>query len=141
MPNLNKIIITAADYKVLLIIPTLTGSKTFPVATAETVEWTDARENEDIYAIGEEDPIGNKSNGNNYKGKFTIQNGEMNVILQICGFVTGIQITGATLAISALVGGFSKVYSGMNINTQNVSIKAKDKQSMADCDWSALSVN
>lgn len=141
MADLNKLVLTASDYKVLIIIPTGLGtSLTFPLLTADSVEWTNASENEDIYAIGTQDPVGNKSNANKYSGKFSLQTGELSLILQLCGFRSAIEMRGCTLAITAIVGGYSKVYSGLNVNNENNSVKAKDKQSMTALDWNALIV-
>ena len=141
MPNLNQLVLTASDYKVLIIIPTGLGtSLTFPMLTADMIEWTNASENEDIYAIGIEDPVGNKSNANKYSGKFSLQNGELSAMLQLCGMKTAIQIRNATLAITAIIGGYSKVYSGLNVNSEGNSVKAKDKQSIVSLDWNAISI-
>lgn len=135
--NLNQLILTAADYKVLLNIP---GKGAFPLLTLDSISSTIAKEQETIYAIGEENPIGEKSNAKKYSGKLSIQVGEISAVLMLCGFIESTQITGATLAITAIQGGFSRVYSGMNINTENIDIKAKDKQSMASLDWNSISV-
>lgn len=138
MPNLNQLILTAADYKVLLNIP---GKGAFPLLTLETIDQDIAREQETIYAIGEEKPIAEKTNAVKYAGKLTIQVGEISAILQLCGFIESTMIKGATLAITAIQGGFSRVYSGLNINTEGISVKAKDKQSMANLTWAALDVS
>jgi hypothetical protein len=137
MANLNSLILTAADFKVMLVVP---NAGTFPIITADSINWQIAREEETIYAIGEEDPIGNKRNAVKYSGKFSIQVGEMSAILQSAGLVEMTQIAGATLAITAVQGGFSKTFSGMNINTESVDVKAKDKQSMASLDWTATAI-
>lgn len=138
MPNLNSLILTSADYKVMLVVP---GIAAIPIITADAISWSNAREEETIYAIGEENPIGAKRNANKYSGKFSLQVGEMSAILQLAGLVDMTQIAGATLAITALQGGFSRTYSGMNINTEAVDIKAKDKQSMVSLDWTATSIS
>lgn len=137
MPNLNALILTAADYKVMLVIP---GAGSFPIITADSINWSNAREEETIYAIGEEEPIAAKRNAVKYSGKFSIQVGEMSAILQSAGLVESTQIAGATLAITAVQGGFNRTYSGMNINTESVDVKAKDKQSMVSLDWTATSI-
>lgn len=137
MPNLNKLILTAADYKVLLNIP---GRGAYPLLTLETISQNIAREQETIYAIGDEDPIGEKRNGNKFSGKLTLQVGEMSAILMLAGLVESTQIVNATLAITAIQGGFARVYSGLNINTETIDVKAKDKQSMVNLDWNALKV-
>lgn len=137
MADLNKLVLTASDYKVLLIIP---NGGTFPLKTVDSFSWNNAAEEESIYVIGERDPQANKQNAVKRTGKMTMQVGELSAILMSVGLLEATQITGATLAITALVGGFQRTYSGMNINTESVDVKAKDKQSIVNLDWSALSV-
>jgi hypothetical protein len=142
MANLNQLIITAADYKVLLIIPKSGNvpAQTFSLLTVESISYNNAREEETIYAIGEEEPIGQKRNAVKYSGKMTMQVGEVNAILSLTGMREATQIANATLAITAIQGGFSRVYTGMYINTESVDIKAKDKQSICNLDWNALGI-
>ena len=136
MAQLNQLILTAANYKVLLIVDRVT----YPILTGETISWNIAREQETIYAIGDEEPIGEKRNAAKYSGKLSLQNGEMSAILQVSGYSEATQITGATLAIASTNGLFSQVYGSMNINTAGCDIKAKDKQSIISLDWNALSM-
>lgn len=138
MPNLNSLVLTAADYKVMLVIP---GTGSFRILTGDTLSWTVAREEETIYAIGEENPVANKRNATKYSGKFSLQVGEMSAILQSAGLVEMTQIAGATLALTAVQGGFNRTFSGMNINTETVDVKAKDKQSMCSLDWTATTIS
>jgi hypothetical protein len=137
MANLNSLILTAADYKVMLVVP---GAGSFPIITADSISWSNAREEETIYAIGEEEPIGAKRNAVKYSGKLSVQVGEMSAILQQAGLVEMTQIAGATLALTAVQGGFNRTYAGMNINTESVDVKAKDKQSMVSLDWTATAI-
>lgn len=138
MPNLNGYIITSALYKIILVVPTAVGSQSFPLQTVASLDWGDASEGENIWAVSVEDPIGNKSNANSYKGKISMQVGELNLLLSACGFDSAIRIRGATLALTALQGGFAKVYKGVNINTDSASTKAKDKESLTSLDWIAI---
>lgn len=138
MPNLNQLIITSALYKIILIVPTALGSLSFPLLTVSGLDWGDASEGETIYAVGDEEPIGNKSNANSYKGKLSMQVGELNVLLSACGFDSAIRIRGGTLAITALTGGYAKVYKSVNINTDSASTKAKDKESLTSLDFNAI---
>lgn len=138
MPNLNQLIITSALYKILLVIPTALGSLSFSLLTVSGIDWNDASEGEDIYACGTEEPIGNKTNANSYKGKLNLQIGEMNAILAASGFDSAIRIRGGTLAITALVGRYAKVYKNVNILTDSSSIKAKDKESLTSLDFNAI---
>lgn len=138
MANLNGLIINSKDYKIVIIIPTAQGSLTFPLLTVNGLDWNDASENEEIYAMGSEEPIGNKSNANSYKGKITLQVGELNAILALSGFNSAIRVRGATLGITAITGGYAKVYKNVNFNTDNSSSKAKDKESLVSIDWSSI---
>lgn len=137
MAQLNQLVITAAEYKVILIIP---NAGTFPILTADSVSWNNSREEETVYAIGEEEPIAAKRNAAKYTGKLSLQMGEISSILSISGLRDATQIAGATLAITALRGGFGRVYSGLNINTESLDVKAKDKQTIVSLDWTALSI-
>lgn len=135
--NLNNIILAAHEYKVALAIP---GVGTFMVQTLNNVSYDDQAENEIIYAVGSQYPIGNKQNAFKFSGKFTIQNGEMNQILTKAGLVSAIQIPDATLSITSIDGKFSRTHSGMCINTGGVDIKAKDKETPINCSWTAIEV-
>ena len=136
MAQLNQLILTAANYKVLLIVDRVT----YPILTGETVSWNIAREQETIYAIGDEEPIGEKRNAAKYSGKLSLQNGEMAAILQVSGYTEATQLVGCTLAIASTNGLFSHVFGLVNINTAGVDLKAKDKQSIISLDWNALSL-
>lgn len=136
MANLNQLILTAADYKCVLIVNNIT----FNLLTLESISWSNAREEETIYAIGDDEPIGQKRNAVKYSGKLSMQFGELNAVLQLAGYREATQLTDATLAITAVRGGVSRVYSGLSINTEGVDVKAKDKQTIANLDWNALSI-
>jgi len=138
MANLNQLIISSQYYSIVLVVPTASGNKTFKLLTVANIDFNDASEGEVIYAVGQEDPIGNKSNANKYNGKISLQIGESNAILALSGFNSFIRVRGATLAIAALQGGFSKVYTSVNINTDSGSVKAKDKESLTSLDFEAI---
>lgn len=137
MPNLNQLILGANQYNSVLII---SGGGTYPLQTLESMSWQETSEGETIYAIGQEDPIGEKSNANKYAGKMSMQNGEMNAILLLEGLSSAIRIRNAVIAIGALVGGFKKTFIGCNINTGNVDVKRKDKESIISCDFNAVGI-
>lgn len=141
MPNLNSIILTGADYKVVLVIKNGALNGTYPILTGTNLSWSDASENESIYAIGQEDPIGEKSNANKYSGKLTLQAGEINAILGLEGFPSAIRIRGAVLAVTGLSGVFKKTYSGINFNSANFDITNKSKESLMNIDFNALSIS
>lgn len=134
--QLNALIATSADYKITLAV----GGKTFPLLTVETIGQNITREEETIYAVGQEEPIGQKRNAAKYAGKITIQAGELTQILALLGLVEASAITGASISIIGLVINYSRTYGQVNINTEALDIKAKDKQSVVNCDWTALSV-
>lgn len=139
MPNLNALIYTAADYKLLLLVPTATGTLLpFPLQTVNSYSDSAKTEDETIFAIGEVDPIGEKTNGNSYTGKIELQAGEMYAVLAATGNASPIGIKGAQLALTSFDGLVSKVYSGVNIISSDFDIKAKDKQSMVSANWKAV---
>lgn len=137
MPNLNQLILSAAQYETVL---NISGGGTYLLETAESVSWTETSEGETIYAIGHEDPIGEKSNANKYGGKITFQVGEMNAILQLEGLQSMIRVRGANIAITGIVGGFEKSFLGVNINSANVDLKRKDKESLVNCDFNCVGI-
>lgn len=137
MPNLNGLIIGAEEFDCALLIA---GGGKYPIETLESLSWQETSEGETIYAIGSEDPIGEKSNANKYGGKFSLQLGEMFAILSLEGLVSGIRIRNAVIAITAPTAGFNKTFKGTNINTANVDIKRKDKESLVNCDFNCVGI-
>lgn len=141
MPNYNQLIYTAADFKLLLLVPNAAGALLpFPLVTAQSFGSSHKTEDETIYAIGETDPIGEKTNGNQYTGKFEIQKGEMAVILKTTGYASPIQIKGAQLAITSYDGIVNEVYGGINVTSSDYDVKAKDKDTKVACNWKAVSL-
>lgn len=137
MPNLNQLILSAAEYETVL---NISSGGTYPLETAESISWAEASEGETIYAIGQEDPIGEKSNANKYSGKFVVQVGEANAILLLEGLLSMIRIRNAVIAITGVTGGFAKTFTGVNINSANVDLKRKDKESLMNCDFNCLGI-
>ncbi len=135
--NLNDLIINSATCSIMITIPTAIGDKTLPLLTVQNFDFNDASSGELIYAIGSRRPIGNQSNEDKFDLKITLQLGEINAILQICGFQSAIEINGASIAVAALTGGFAKSYTNVNCNSDSSSIKAKDKETLVNTDWLA----
>lgn len=138
MANLNQLVINPALCSIWITIPTAGSQVAVQLLTVQTMDFNDASEGELIYAIGQADPIGNQSNVNKYDLKMTLQLGEINALLAVCGFSSSIQIRGAQIAIAALTGGFSKSYQAVNCNTDTSSIKAKDKETMTSLDFLSI---
>lgn len=138
MPNLNELIISSQTCSIVLTVPTAGPTLTFPLLTVASIDFNDKSEGELIYAVGQEDPIGNKSNANSYDGKISLQMGEVNALLALCGFNSSIRIRGAQLSIAALTGGFVKAYTSVNINTDSSSVKNKDKETLTSLDFMAI---
>lgn len=135
MPNYNQLIYTAADYKIVLAI---TGGGAYPLLTATVADSNISKEEELIYAISNQNAIGNKQNAKKITGKLSMQVGELNAILQLEGLPDATEIVNATIAVVALVGGFQRTFQNVNINTEGINIKAKDKQTEAAMDFTAL---
>lgn len=137
MADLNKLILTAADYKIFLGI--LAGA-IYPLLTVESINMSISVEEEVIWVVGEEDAQGNKQNGRKATGKISMQVGELSAILAIEGLADATRINGATIAATAIKGGFARTFKSVNINMENIDIKAKDKQSLVSMDFTALSL-
>lgn len=135
MSNLNKLILTGADYKIFL---SLSTGLTYPLFTVESINLDISVEEELIYVVGEEDPQGNKQNARKFGGKISMQVGEISAILLLNGLTDATRITGATLACTALRGGFQRILRSCNINTETIDIKRKDKESLCSMNMSAL---
>lgn len=135
MANLNKLILTGADYKIFL---SLSTGVTYPLLTVDSINLDIAVEEELIYVVGEEDAQGNKQNARKFTGKLSMQVGEISAILLLNGLTDATRITGATLACTALRGGFQRVLRTCNINTETIDIKRKDKESLCSMNMSAL---
>lgn len=135
MPNLNKLILTGADYKIFLALST---GVTYPLLTVDSINLDIAVEEELIYAVGEEDAIGNKQNSRKFTGKLSMQVGEISAILLLNGLTDATRITNATLACTAAVGGFQRTLRSANINTETIDIKRKDKESLVSMNMTAI---
>lgn len=146
MALIDKLIFTAADYKIILKLQsgvTAGGYNvvipyTAPLFTAESISTNISYEDETFYAVGSAKPIAEKRNGKKFTGTLTIQAGEMAAILLAAGLPDATEIQDATLAITAPA--FLRVYTGLNINTESLDVKAKDKQTLVKLDWKAMEV-
>lgn len=143
MPNLNQLILTGADYKVLIDVPNAVGPgfSSFVLKTVESISWDIQQEDETVHAVGSIYPIAEKSNAKSYRGTLVLQAGEINAILLGLGLNDATQMKQCTLAITAIQGGFARVFNNVNFNTERESVRAKDKVTPITMDWKALGVN
>ena len=135
--NANALIYTGADFKIFL---SIAGGGTYQLLTGDSVAPATAKEEELIYAIGQEDAIGNKQNARKRSGKVSMQLGELQAILDLEGLLDATDIVGATIAITAIQAAFARTYKGVNFNTEGFDIKRKDKETIASMDFTALSM-
>ena len=136
MANLNPLIYTASEFKLVLLYQGLAS----PLLTVQDFNSDVKTEDETIYAIGQVEPIGEKTNGESYGGKLSLQSGELSTILNTTGKATATQIRGAVLGITSLDGLINRVFTGVNITSEAFSVKAKDKQTIFELNWKAVSV-
>lgn len=142
MPNLNQLVLTGADYKVLIDVPNAAGGFTaYVLKTAESLTYDIQEEDESIHAIGTVYPIAEKSNAKSYRGSLALQMGELNAILLLAGLNDATQMKGCTLGITAVQGGFARIFNNVNFNTERLPIRAKDKMTVVTMDWKGLGVN
>jgi hypothetical protein len=137
MPNLNQLILTGADWKIFLSIP---GGGTYPLKTTDSFSYNVTAENELIYAVGETEPIGNKANAKGYQCSLSMQQGEVNAILQIEGLQSMANIRNAVVGATAIQGGMNKTFTGVNIHSEAGDVKRKDKETLVKMDVTALSL-
>ena len=136
MPNYNGLTYTAAEYKILLLL----NGIPYPLVTVNDFSSNVKAEDETGYAIGEEDPIIEKTNALQYSGKLSMRIGELNAILLANGLKSAASIRNATLGITSIDGLFHRVYSGVNILSEDIDIKAKDKDTIVPLSWKAVSI-
>ena len=136
MPNYNALVYTAADFKIILLIDGIP----FPLLTLQDFGSSIKKEEETIYAIGEIDPIAEKSTGKGYSGKVSIEAGELTRILLATGLTDATDIQGAQLGITSKDGFYHRVYSGVNINSEDTDFKVKDRHIPVPLTWKAISV-
>jgi hypothetical protein len=139
MATAQNLIVSAAQYKSVL---TLNNKLPFLLLSLEEISFDATREHEYFYAIGQQEPFGQNRNAATFAGSMTLQAGEFATILKAAGLVEGTQIEGATLAITSLnVAGIQYVFNELCINSQGLSVKAKEKDSKISLKWNALSVS
>jgi hypothetical protein len=137
MPNYGSLIITAAEYKVALNVP---GVAAFPILTVNEIGWTETQEGELIYAVGEVNPIGNKGNAIAVKGKITIQEGELAALLAASGVNSVVYLPSCTISVVSLQNAASYTFTNIVFTSSAISVKAKDKESMRNIDFTALAI-
>jgi len=138
--NYSKLILTAADYKCVLSVPTQSGVKTFNLVTLQEVGWRIKRDIETIYQVGINTPYGIQSHNVSYEGYALLQAGELLSILALSGLSETTQIQGAVLAIAGAVGGFSRSFGGINFSAEEFTLRARDKDSKINAPFVAASV-
>lgn len=136
MADYSSLIYTAAEYKLVWLI----NGTAYPLKTITDFGTSAKVEDESIYAIGAEDPIAEKVTGTQYTGKLSLQAGELDAILRSQTLSAATQIRGSQLGITAISGTFARIYGTVNITTEDLDVRAKDKQSIISLGWKALSV-
>ena len=134
--NANGLTYTAAQLKLILII----NGVPHPLGTANDISLNTKQEVETGYAIGQEEPIINKKNAKAYTGKISLRIGELVAILVSHGFITAVDINNASLGITSYDGVFHRVYSGLNVTSEDIDVKAKDKDMIIPMSWEAVNV-
>ena len=124
--NLNKLIFTAADYKIALSV----NGFTVPLSIVESFDYGAKVEHEYIHVVGSSEPQGLKTNTSTYPGKISMEAGELEIFLALNGYVFATQIKDATISIIALNGDFIKVFKSCVVTSHDGSVKSKDKRSI-----------
>lgn len=142
MPDLSALVQAASEYKLMIDVPVAAGGfLAFVIKTADTFSYEIQVEDETVNAIGTTLAIAEVSNAKSCRGSWGIQSGELNAILLRCGLNDATQLKGCTVALTAIKGGFARVFTSVNFNSERLSIRSKDKQTIATSDWKGLGVN
>ena len=131
--NLNGLIYTSANYKIVLII----NGTPYPILTATKLSTKINKEEEMIHAIGQETAIGAKTNAKTLKGNIELQAGELYLILKTQELTDATDIQGAQLALATLDLNVHQTFSGVSFTSQSLDIAAKAKQTLIPCDFIA----
>jgi multisubunit Na+/H+ antiporter MnhE subunit len=134
--NANAIIYTSSDYKIAI----SANGITVPLSIVESVDFGAKKESEYIHAIGTDEPMGLKTNTSTYPGKISMEAGEFEAFLIALGYVFGTQVVDATIAVVTFDGILVKVFKGIVFDSDDRSIKAKDKRSLVTLDFKAVGV-
>lgn len=143
MPNLNQLVLTAADYKTAFDVPVAggPGSVYYQLKTTAVLNYDIAVEDETVHAIGTILPIAEMQNAKSYAGTLEMQMGELNAILLLAGLNDATQLVGITFGITAYKGGFSRIFYYLNVNGERLAVRAKDKATLVTMPWKAIGVN
>jgi hypothetical protein len=133
--NLNRLIYTSSDYKLALSC----NGVTVPLSTLESFDYGAKKETEYIHVIGDDEPVGLKTNTSTYPGKLSLQAGELELLLKALGFMYATQITNATVSIVSFDGNVSKILKSVVFDSHDGSVKAKDKHSLITLNFNSLS--
>ena len=135
--NYNKLIFTSSDYKLAV----SAGGITVPLSIVESFDYGAKKESEYIHRIGSDEPAGLKSNASTYPGKISMEVGELEIFLKLLGFIFITQVTDATVSIVTPFGDIVKIFNGCIFESDDRSVKAKDKRSLVSFDFKAVSVD
>jgi hypothetical protein len=133
----ESLVISPSEYKVVLTI----GNLVWPLLTLEGIDMNASREFKEIFFIAQENAGLTKRKRVRYSGNLILQIGEIMSVMNAAGFVEGTQIVNSILGITSLtLNGLKRVYSGLNINTESISLKSTDKDSLVTLGWNAIKI-
>lgn len=137
MANQNGVIYTAADYKISW---TVNGTN-YQLQVVESFDWGSKLESEYIHTIGTKEPVGLKTNTFTYPGKFQIENGELEKMLIEQSLIDATHAEESIISIVSFDGNYKRTFESVVIESNDNSIKAKDKRSLVSIDFKAISYN
>lgn len=137
--NLNRLIYTSSDYKLVLSAANAAGvNVTVPLNIVESFDYGSKKESEYIHVIGTDEPQGLKTNTSTYPGKISIEAGEMEIFLAALGFVFATQVKDATISIVTFDGVLLKIFKSCVFTSHDGSVKAKDKRSLLTLSFESI---
>lgn len=136
IPGVDLLIIAASEFKVVLIF----NNVPYPLLTLNSIETNITNDKEVFYKAGDEKPIAIKKNNKMYAGSFSLQAGEMALMLRLFGLNDSTQIADATLAIADIFGRISRVYKGLTITSEIMNLTSISKQTVISCEFNATDI-
>lgn len=132
----SKLFFPASDYKITISC----NGIMVPLMLVESFDYSRKIETEVFHAIGSIEPQGIQSNTATYEGKIQIEAGELQLFLIALGYQFASEISGATIAICTSFGDIVKIFKNCALGSDDRSVKAKEKRSLASIDFKSTGV-
>ena len=140
MADFEHLVITPSEYSVTWLV----NGHTYKLNTLESVDISIDIETKDNFFIGQEDVGATPRNNRKFSGSMNLQAGEVQDILNKESLNDATQVKGATLAIIGINVAnynFKRILTGLNINSEKLSLRSTDKETIVPLTFTAKGAN